>query len=157
MTKTLLVVHHTPSPHTHEMFEAVVAGATVEAQNTETGIVFPAVSTNAGNYTISQLPIGAYVVTVKVQGFKTYTHTNLAVAATQVIKEDIALQVGAAADSVTVTEQASLLKTETGELTHNVTLAQMDNLPPLGVGLAGNGPTAIRNLFNVRQSKSTSS
>ena len=25
--KTLLIVHHTPSPHTHEMFEAVVAGA----------------------------------------------------------------------------------------------------------------------------------
>ena len=28
MTTTLLVVHHTPSPHTHEMFEAVLAGAT---------------------------------------------------------------------------------------------------------------------------------
>ena len=24
----LLIVHHTPSPHTHEMFEAVVSGAT---------------------------------------------------------------------------------------------------------------------------------
>jgi hypothetical protein len=24
----LLIVHHTPSPHTHEMFEAVLAGAT---------------------------------------------------------------------------------------------------------------------------------
>jgi multimeric flavodoxin WrbA len=23
-----LIVHHTPSPHTHEMFEAVIAGAT---------------------------------------------------------------------------------------------------------------------------------
>lgn len=28
MSKTLLIVHHTPSPHTHEMFEAVVSGAT---------------------------------------------------------------------------------------------------------------------------------
>jgi multimeric flavodoxin WrbA len=28
MAKTLLIVHHTPSPHTHEMFEAVVSGAT---------------------------------------------------------------------------------------------------------------------------------
>jgi multimeric flavodoxin WrbA len=27
-SKTLLIVHHTPSPHTQEMFEAVVAGAT---------------------------------------------------------------------------------------------------------------------------------
>ena len=28
MSKTLLIVHHTPSPHTQEMFEAVVSGAT---------------------------------------------------------------------------------------------------------------------------------
>lgn len=28
MSKTLLIVHHTPSPHCQEMFEAVVAGAT---------------------------------------------------------------------------------------------------------------------------------
>jgi hypothetical protein len=28
MSKRLLVIHHTPSPHTQEMFEAVVAGAT---------------------------------------------------------------------------------------------------------------------------------
>ena len=27
MSKTLLIVHHTPSPHTQEMFEAVLAGA----------------------------------------------------------------------------------------------------------------------------------
>jgi len=28
VSKTLLIVHHTPSPHCEEMFEAVVAGAT---------------------------------------------------------------------------------------------------------------------------------
>jgi hypothetical protein len=128
---------------------AVVPGATVEAKNTETGVVFNAVSTNTGNYTISQLPIGNYVVTAKVMGFKTYTHTNLALAATQVIEEDIALQVGSAAETVTVTAEATLLKTETGEMTHNVTLSQMNNLPLLGVGLASNGPDGIRNPFNA--------
>jgi multimeric flavodoxin WrbA len=28
VSKTLLIVHHTPSPHTQEMFEAVLSGAT---------------------------------------------------------------------------------------------------------------------------------
>jgi multimeric flavodoxin WrbA len=28
MSKTLLVIHHTPSPYMHEMFEAVLSGAT---------------------------------------------------------------------------------------------------------------------------------
>src|ERR1700681_3740632 len=96
---------------------AVVPGATVEAKNTGTGVIFLGESTNTGNYTVSGLPIGSYVVTVQVQGFKTYTHTNLAIAATQVIKEDIALQVGSATDAVTITAEATLLKTETGELT----------------------------------------
>jgi hypothetical protein len=49
---------------------AVVPAATVEARNVETGVVFRGVSTNTGNYTIPDLPVGTYVVTVKVQGFK---------------------------------------------------------------------------------------
>ena len=54
-------------------------------------------------------------LTVKVSGFKTYTHTNLAIAATQDLRRRHPLQVGAASESVTVEAQASLLKTETGD------------------------------------------
>jgi multimeric flavodoxin WrbA len=36
MSKTLLIIHHTPSPHTQELFEAVLAGATdPEIENVE--------------------------------------------------------------------------------------------------------------------------
>ena len=65
---------------------AVVIGAAVEAKNTDTGLVYPVATTNTGNYTISQLPVGTYSIDVKAQGFKTYTHTNLAVPAAAVIK-----------------------------------------------------------------------
>jgi Carboxypeptidase regulatory-like domain len=44
---------------------AVVPGATVEARNSATGVIFRGVSTNAGNYAIPDLPVGTYVVTVK--------------------------------------------------------------------------------------------
>ena len=128
---------------------AIVPGATVEVRNTETGVVFRGVSTSAGNYTIPDLPVGSYVVTVKMQGFKTYTHENLALAATQVLPENISLQVGGAAESVTVTDEATLLATQTGELTHNVTLKQMDDLPLLGIGVSTSGPAGLRNPFNV--------
>jgi hypothetical protein len=124
----------------------------VEAKNTETGVVYPAVSTSSGDYTIPQLPVGTYVVTAQVSGFKTYNHPNLSLAATQVIKEDIVLQVGQAAESVTVTAEATLLATQTGELSHNVTLTQMDNLPLLGIGTTNAGTTGIRNPFNVVES-----
>ena len=130
---------------------AVVAGATVHAKNAETGVVYSGVSTNTGNYTIPGLPVGTYAVTATVQGFKTYTHTNLAVAATQILRENIALEVGAAAESVTVTAEASLLKTETGDLTHNITIQQMDDLPLLGIGTANSGTSGFRNPYNVLQ------
>jgi hypothetical protein len=97
---------------------SVIAAAAVAATNAETGAVYSGASTAAGNYTIPNLPVGTYSLTVKVSGFKTYTHANLALAATQVLREDIALQVGAASESVTVTAEASLLKTETGEQAH---------------------------------------
>src|SRR5580692_9953358 len=55
---------------------SVVAAATVEATNTETGVVRKGESTSAGDYTISDLPVGTYVVTAAVAGFKNYIHPN---------------------------------------------------------------------------------
>lgn len=130
---------------------AVVANAAVEAKNTGTGVVFSAVSTNTGNYAISNLPVGVYELTVKVQGFKTYTHTNLAVAATQVLREDVPLQVGSSTESVTVTAEATLLKTETGDMTHNITMDNLSELPLLGIGTANSGTTGVRNPYNSLQ------
>ncbi len=120
----------------------VVAGAAVEATNVETGALYTAASTNVGNYAIPNLPVGTYTVTVKAAGFKTYTHTNLAITAGQVLKEDVSLQVGSAAESVTVSAEASLLKTESGETAHNITLKEMDELPLLGISGGYRNPYA---------------
>src|SRR5262249_25693499 len=126
---------------------AVVSGAEVTARNIETGVVYPTTSTSTGNYTISQLPVGTYEVTVKFAGFKTYSHTNLGLAATAVLREDVTLQVGAAAESVTVNEAASLLNSETADVAHNITVNQLDSLPILGIGTAAAGASGIRNPF----------
>lgn len=127
----------------------VIAGANVEAKNADTGAAYTAATTTAGNYALPNLPIGTYTVTVTVAGFKTYTHENLAVQATQVIRENVALQVGTSTESVTVSAEASLLKTESGELTHNITIEQMDNLPMLGIGTANSGTSGYRNPYNT--------
>ncbi len=128
---------------------AVVAAATVQARNTNTGVVYSAASTSAGIYTITDLPVGTYTVTTTVQGFKTYTHPNLAVSAAGTVREDVTLQIGAAAESVTVTGEASLLQTESGELGTNVTIQQMDDLPLLGIGTVNAGTSGYRNPYNT--------
>jgi hypothetical protein len=124
---------------------AVVASAPIQAKNVDSGAIYDTTSTNTGNYTLAQLPAGAYEVTVTVPGFKRYTRGGLTVQVAQTVRVDIAMEVGTASESVTVTESAPLLKTESGELSHNVSTERMDSLPILGVGSSAAGTSAIRN------------
>ncbi len=124
---------------------AVVANVPVTVKNLDNGQVYSAGSSDTGNYTVSQLPIGDYDLTVKSPGFKTYAHTKFHLAAGQTMREDVLLEVGQATESVTVTAESSLLQTESSELVHNVTLSQLDNLPVLSVGATNDG---VRDIFS---------
>src|SRR5580658_4353839 len=83
---------------------AVIANSAVEARNVETGVAYPTVTTGTGNYTIAQLPVGLYEVSVTAPGFKKYVRQGLQVQVAQILRVDAALEVGAASESVTVTE-----------------------------------------------------
>ncbi|MBV9507510.1 MAG: carboxypeptidase regulatory-like domain-containing protein [Acidobacteriia bacterium] len=48
---------------------AVVANASVEAKNTTTGAVYQGGSSTTGNYTLAQLPVGTYEISVTAAGF----------------------------------------------------------------------------------------
>ena len=121
---------------------AVIANAPIEIRNLANGQVYASASTGTGNYTVPQLPVGDYEMVITVAGFKTYTHTGFHLAAQQTMREDVRLQVGTATEAVTVTAEASLLKTESSELVHNVTVSQMNNLPILTVGGIGTSATS---------------
>src|SRR5712692_4869369 len=74
---------------------AVVASAPLEARNVETGAIYPAATSSTGNYTIVQLPAGAYELIVTVPGFKKYTRQNLTIQVAQTLRIDVSLEVGA--------------------------------------------------------------
>jgi hypothetical protein len=93
---------------------AVVANAPIQAKNVETGVVYEGATSTTGNYTLVQLPAGSYQVSVTVPGFKKYTRSGLTVQVAQTLRIDVTLEVGATSDSVTVSEAATLLKTESG-------------------------------------------
>jgi len=130
---------------------AVVGNAAIEVKNTANGQVYDTVSTATGNYTVTQLPVGAYDLTATITGFKTYKRSGLDLAAAQIMRIDIPLQVGSQTESVTVTAEASLLKTEAGDMTHNVTMDTLTELPLLGIGTANSGTTGVRNPYNSLQ------
>ncbi len=127
---------------------AVIAGAPVEVKNVQGGAVFTGVTTSTGNFTITQLPPGTYELDVTVPGFKKYVHTNLTVAAAETLRQDAALEVGAATEAVTVTAEASQLKTESGDINQHITVEQLNDMPVLGIGGANSGSSGIRNPYN---------
>ncbi|HSP66863.1 MAG TPA: TonB-dependent receptor, partial [Bryobacteraceae bacterium] len=123
---------------------AIVAGAKVEAKSVATGTVYEVASTDTGNFTLSQLPAGNYELTVTVAGFKRFIRQNITVQVAGTVRVDVPLEVGATSESVTVTESTALLKTESGELSHNMTTERVDNLPVINLGF-GAGVGNVRN------------
>ncbi len=115
---------------------AVVTGS-IDAKNVATGAVFHSGASNTGNYVIA-VPAGTYELTVDAPGFKKFVRSNLEVQTATQTRLDVTLAVGAASETVTVTEQTPLLKTESGEMSHVVDTNQVNQLPLITIG-AGTG------------------
>jgi hypothetical protein len=127
---------------------AVIAGAAIAVRNSATGAAYQVGSSATGNYVV-QVPTGSYEMSVDVPGFKKYVRQNIAVPVEQTLRLDVVMEVGANTESVTVTESAPLLKTESGELSHNVASDTLNNLPVLGIGKGAVGDTGIRSPYSV--------
>ena len=128
---------------------AVIPGVVVEVTNSETGVVFSTLSTETGNYSAPNLPPGPYSITASLPGFKKYNRTGVNLAAAQTINIDIPLEVGTAGETIEVSAEATLLKTENGDVAHNFTVEQLKDLPILGIGNANAGSSGVRNPYNA--------
>src|ERR1041384_6253021 len=82
---------------------AVVPNAKVTATNLDTNEVRETTSSDVGSYQLPELKAGPYKVTVEAQGFKTATFERVQVAVQSTHSLDVALEVGAVGDTVTVT------------------------------------------------------
>lgn len=120
---------------------AVIPGAAVTAVNPETGVVFQVQTTETGNYTIASLPAGTYTLRVENAGFSRYEQLGIRVRVAETARVDVTMQIGAVTESVTVTSDAPLLRTESAAQSTTIDRGQLNNLP-LNFAL---GAGAIRN------------
>jgi hypothetical protein len=116
---------------------AMIPNASIEAKNMETGIAYNAASSETGNYTLAQLPVGVYQLTATTTGFKQFIRTGITVSTAQTLRVDVKLEVGNISETVTVSADAPLLKTESGELSQVVSSSQMNDLPMLNISSFG--------------------
>src|SRR5215467_2277921 len=128
---------------------ALIPGVSIVATNVETSARYETATTETGNYTLAQLPAGLYQLSAELPGFKKYVRQGITVLVAQTLRLDVNLEIGSNGESVTVTEAAALLKTESSEVAHNVTAEFLNDLPVLGIGRLSAGATGIRSPYSV--------
>jgi hypothetical protein len=112
---------------------AVVAGATVKVKNLGTGLERTTVTSADGSYSVPELPIGSYSVTVSQAGFKTFVATGVAVDVATERRVDAALKTGAVTTQVEVSaEDLPMVETTSNELGGVITSEAVADMPVNG-------------------------
>jgi len=109
---------------------AVVAGAKVIVHNTETGLDRTTQTAGDGSYTVPELPVGKYAVTVSLAGFESAVTTDVVVDVATERRVDVALRPGQVSQRVEVSgEQLPQVDTTSDELGGTMTSQTVENLP----------------------------
>ena len=124
---------------------AVVPNASIEFTNQDTQAKSDLGTSSTGNYTLPNVPVGTYEFSVTAMGFKKFVRPGIIVQVGETVRVDAQLEVGANTESVTITAEAPLLKTESGEVSHQVDYAAADDLP-LFTTNGGGGATGVGNI-----------
>lgn len=108
---------------------SAIAGAKVVAINQGTKLEYAVQSNEAGVYTIPFLPVGSYVISIEASGFKKLISSEFKLEVNQIARINLALQVGAVTEQVTVTDVAPILQTENVTVGQVITGNTTTNLP----------------------------
>jgi hypothetical protein len=110
---------------------AVIANAKITLTETDTGVDRANVSNPSGNFTYGNLPNGVYRVTVEVPGFKKEIRDALNVAVDTTVRVDVVLSPGNVTETVNVTAEVAVLKTDKADISTTVDGVLVQELPNL--------------------------
>ncbi len=108
---------------------AVIARASVTLVSSNTGVKQSVATDDAGTYTFPVLPVGNYVLEVGHPGFKPYRRTGIVLDTNGALVLDVALEVGAWTDPVTVSDSAVHLETSSSQVGEVINSVQMSAVP----------------------------
>ena len=109
---------------------AVVQGAEITVRNTATNETHQTTGSATGTYSLTNLPVGSYEITVKKEGFKVYHLPSIELSVAQALTVDPRLLTGAVSEEVTVrADQTQDVDLETSQISNLVDQRQMESLP----------------------------
>jgi hypothetical protein len=117
---------------------AAVPKASIQATHIATGTVRTTVTGTAGDYVLTDLPVGAYTFEVKASGFERYVQAGIVLHVADNVALDVTLKVGAMTTSVEVNAGATMVQTQDTSISEVIDRQRIDDLP-----LNGRLPTQL--------------
>lgn len=138
---------------------APVPDAEVTVRETKTNSTVSLKASGTGEYTAPYLAYGTYTVSVKRQGFKQYSVTDIVLTTNQTIRVDLKLEVGAVESAITVTGSALELQTESSRVVNTVSEEVIRSIPninnnPLNYATLTQGVVARQSMNNTQSANS---
>ena len=108
---------------------AVVQGAEVTATNTGTNASRTATTSDTGSFSLTDLTVGTYQITVKQTSFKTFRLGAVELSVAQVLTVNPKLEAGATSEEVQVTADKAAIELDSTQISNLVDQRQMVSLP----------------------------
>ncbi len=106
-----------------------VPGVTITLSNESTGLQLDTVTDDQGLYTVRNVLPGTYTLRAALQGFKTFEQTGIPVTAGSILRVNGRLEIGDLSESITVTTEAALLKTDQADVSVELKPKEITDLP----------------------------
>ncbi len=107
-----------------------VPGVTVTATNQATNIAYAGITNDAGNYVITSVPIGEYIISASLTGFKG-VQSKVTLSVSQTARVDFKMEVGNIEERVDVFAAGAVLQTENAVVGIKADRDQIEKLPAI--------------------------
>ena len=114
---------------------AAVSGASITVTNIATGAIRETTSSDAGGYSVPNLPPASYRLQVGHAGFQTRIIEPIELRVGLSFRQDVSLSIGAVSEQITVAAEAPLLQTESGTVGQVIDQKRIVDLPLNGRNL----------------------
>ena len=108
---------------------AGVVGAKVSAVNVSTNISVLAITNGTGHYSLRNLEIGSYTVTVSHEGFRRFQETGIVLQTAETLGLNVKLDVGPVAETVSVSANAATIEDKTSVIAQTFEQEEVADLP----------------------------